>query len=100
MTKRVIALILTALALACLIWCGVNAVSLITEYLRLSEQNAGGADYLSVVIGFGLHCAAAFIGCVFSVIALFLADRRWIKWIAGILIMLLVAAVLVVLAFR
>ncbi|MCR5809417.1 MAG: hypothetical protein K6G56_07630 [Clostridiales bacterium] len=100
MAKRVIALILTALAIACLVSCGVNAVFLISNYQRLSEQDAGGADYVGVSIRFGMHCATAFAGWVFSVVALALADRSWIKWIAGILIALLVASVIVILPFR
>lgn len=100
MTKRIIALSLTALALAGLIFCGFNAVSLITDYQQLSAQTASGFEYLGVVVGFGLQCAAAFTGCVLSLIALFVADRRWIKWIAGIFIVLLVASVLVVFSFR
>ena len=96
MTKRIAALILTVLALASLAWCVVNAISLIKEYLSLSGQNASGVDYLGVYFGFCMQCAAAFIGCVFSAVAFFLADRKWIKWAAGLTALLLIASVLVV----
>lgn len=100
MTKRIIALVLTALALICLIGCSVNAVFIVREYRALSGSNAGGADYLGVYLGFYINFAAAFLGFLFSAVAFFIADLRWIKILAAILAALLILTVLIVLAFK
>ena len=99
-SKHIVSLILAALALVCLIWCGVNAFSIIKEYRYLPSTNPSGADYLGVYIGFRMQLATAFLGCLFSAIAFFLADRRWVRFITAVLFVLLIASVIVVICFR
>ena len=100
MAKRIISLILAALVLICLIGCGVNAVFIVREYKAITGSNASGADYSGVYFGFFVNCGAAILGCLFSTVAFFLADRRWIKILAAILAALLILTVLMTIAFR
>lgn len=100
MAKRIGSLILAALALVCLVWCGVNAVSAIKEYNYLNSIDAGGADYLGIVVQFYLQCGVALLGCILSAVAFFIADRKWIKVTAAVLFVLLVVSVIIMIAVR
>ena len=82
--KKVVAGILLAVAIGCLlfnIWLGCATVQ---EYIALGKANASGHEYLSIGVGIALGWIISIVQLAASGICLVLADNNTVRKLAGI----------------